>query len=215
MITGSLWKYVPPAGPILSLTLIGLLLLSGLLYYRAVKIQRFLEPALAITQPRNEFAASINRKFEQQFGTEPVTGLKVRMSSLVVEKSLVFSEDGVLNPSGRVVLKKLARIFLSLLEDNATRPDISLVLINARFPAGGAGKPNAPERMKVQRMVGLMQDALFQAEPELGRTYGPYFAAAALPAHPRERAGEILEFRIIPSELLHIEVLRKLQKYAD
>jgi hypothetical protein len=36
----SLGKFIPPAGPLLSLLLIGLVLLSALLYYRAIKIQR-------------------------------------------------------------------------------------------------------------------------------------------------------------------------------
>src|SRR5512143_2212095 len=58
---GSLWKYAPPPGPVISLLLIGLVLLSSLLYYRSVKIQRFLEPALALSQPRNEFAKHIRQ----------------------------------------------------------------------------------------------------------------------------------------------------------
>ena len=64
----SLWKYVPPAGPVLSLLLIGLVVLSALLYYRAVKIQRFLEPALALSQPRNEFTKNISQNFQREIG---------------------------------------------------------------------------------------------------------------------------------------------------
>ncbi len=64
----TLLKYIPPAGPILNLTLIGLVLLSALLYYRAIKIQRFLEPALAISQPRNEFAKNVRLRFQKEFG---------------------------------------------------------------------------------------------------------------------------------------------------
>ena len=40
MSLSRLRKLVPPTGPVLSLTLVGLLLLSSLLYYKAVKAQR-------------------------------------------------------------------------------------------------------------------------------------------------------------------------------
>jgi hypothetical protein len=210
----SLWKYLPPAGPTLSLALIGLLLLSALLYYRAIKIQRFLEPALAISQPRNEFAQSVNLIFQKEFGAESIPGIKVRTSSIAITKSLLFSEKGALRATARIVLKKLASTFLSLLEDDHTRPNISLVLINARFPADRSRRSNGAERLRAQRMVGLIQDSLFEEEPKLGRRYGAYFVAAAQPAHPNDGNIGLIELRIVPSELLHIEVLQRLMKYA-
>jgi hypothetical protein len=208
------WKYVPPAGPILSLTLIGLVLLSALLYYRAVKIQRFLEPALAISQPRNEFAKNIRLRFQKEFGEEAIKGLKVRTSSILMEKSVLFSKDGNLKASAEADLRKLARIFLSLMQDDHTRSDISLILIMGRFSSGGEWAMNVTERVKAQRIVGFIQDALFHEEPELGRRYSIYFVAATQPTNPHEGTSEVIEFRIISSELLHIEVLEKLEKYA-
>ncbi len=211
----SLWKYVPPAGPTLSLALIGLLLLSALLYYRAIKIQRFLEPALAISQPRNEFAQTINLVFQKEFGAESIPGIKVRTSSIAITKALLFSEKGALRaPAARIVLKKLAGTFLTLLEDDHTRPNISLVLINARFPADWSKRSNSAERLRAQRMVALIQDSLFEEEPKLGRRYGAYFVTAAQPARPNDGNIGLIELRIIPSELLHIEVLQRLMKYA-
>ncbi len=91
MKTKSFWKYVPSVGPVLSLLLIGLVLLSALLYYRAVKIQRFLEPALAISQPRNEFSKSIKLIFQQEFGAESIKGLRVKASSILIERSFLFA----------------------------------------------------------------------------------------------------------------------------
>lgn len=208
------WKYLPPVGPVLSLILIGLVLLSALLYYRAIKIQRYLEPALAMAQPRNEFAKNIKKTFEREFGAESIKGLKIGKSSIVMEPSLLFYKDGTLKPSARAELQKLSRFFLLIMEDTHTRSDISLVLIIARFPSFGAKEGAAAERIKVQRMVGLIQDALLQAEPELGRKYSTYFAATAQPTTPHELTSKEMEFRIIPSELLHIEVLQKLVKYA-
>jgi hypothetical protein len=210
----SLWKFVPPAGPVLSLLLIGLVLLSGLLYYRAVKIQRFLEPALALSQPRYEFSSSISRAFEREFGAKSVKGLKVRSTSIFIEKALLFSTNREVNAAAQVALKKLASIFLSLMEDEHTRSDISLVLIVARYPHHGVLEVDILERMKVQRMGGFIQDSLFLAEPQLGRKYGNYFSSSSLPANPQEGSHELIELRIVPSEFLHIEVLEKLEKYS-
>ena len=210
----SFWKYVPSVGPVLSLLLIGLVLLSALLYYRAVKIQRFLEPALAISQPRNEFSKNIKLIFQQEFGAESLKGFRVKGSSVLIERSFLFAEDGALKASAQADLKKLARIFLLLMEDDQTRSDISLVLIIGRFPSSGTWMMYAAERMKVQRMVGFLQDALFIAEPQLAIRYGTYFVAAAQPTNLNDVNRELLELRIIPSELLHIKVLEKLQKYA-
>ena len=213
----SLGKYLPPAGPVLSLTLIGLVLLSAFLYYRAVKIQRFLEPALAISQPRNEFTRSISQSFQKEFGAESIKGIKVRTSSILMEKSLLFSGAGVLNAGAREDVRKFARVFLSLMEDSHTRSDISLVLIIVRFPSYGplgSAPSNTAERAKAHRMTGSLQDALFFSEPELGRKYGAYFVAAAQPTNPHDVNRGLVEFRIVPSEFLHIEVLEKLEKYS-
>jgi hypothetical protein len=210
----SFWKYVPSVGPVLSLLLIGLVLLSALLYYRAVKIQRFLEPALAISQPRNEFSKNIKLIFQQEFGADSIKGIRIKASSVLIEKSFLFAGDGALKASAQADLNKLARIFLLLMEDDQTRSDISLVLIIGRFPSSGTWVTYAAERMKVQRMVGFLQDALFFAEPQLGIRHGTFFVAAAQPTNPNDGSRELIEFRIIPSELLHIKVLEKLQKYA-
>ena len=208
------WQYVPPLGPVLSLFLIGLVMLSAVLYYRAVKIQRFLEPALAISQPPNEFAKSISQRFEKEYGAKSKPGLKVKPSSILMEKSLLFSKDGTLKASAKTDLQKIARIFLSLMDDADTRSDISLVLIISRFPSYGARGVNFVEQMKAQQLVGALQNALFQLEPRLGIRYSNYFAGAARPTTPHEGNRDVVEFRIIPSEFLHIQVLEKLEKYS-
>ena len=211
----SLWRYAPPAGPVLSVLLIGLVLLSALLYYRAVRIQRFLEPALAISQPRYEFSKNFKMIFQKEFGAEQITGLKVRTSSILIEKSFLFSGDGVLKASAQNDLKKLSRIFLLLMDNEQTRSDISLVLIISRFPSSDTWMTYAAERAQSQRVAGFVQDALFFAESQLGTRYGTYFVAAAQPTNPQEKKSEVVEFRIVPSEFLHIEVLEKLEKYAN
>ncbi len=140
--------------------------------------------------------------------------MKIRSSSIFVDRSVLFEPDGILKKSAQADIHKLARIFLSLMKDDHTRADISLVLIISRYPSGAEWLANAAERMKAQRVIGFIQDALFHEEPELARMYSTYFVASAQPISPHERPSELVELRIIPSELLHIEVLEKLEKYA-
>jgi hypothetical protein len=211
----SWWRCLPPSGPVISLLLIGLVLLSALLYYRSVKIQRFLEPALALSQPRNEFAKRINGLFRQEFGDLSVSGLKVRRSSVQMQRSLIFQPDGKLKPEGKSILGKFARVFLALMKDERTRSEIDRVLIVSRFAHLKSPGANVPERMQEQLLVGFIQDALFLEEPELGRGYASYFISATGPLDARERVSDVVDFIIVPSESLHIEVLEKLEKYAN
>jgi hypothetical protein len=212
---GTLWKYMPPPGPILSLVLIGLVLLSSLLYYRSVKIQRFLEPALALSQPRNEFTKHIKQIIQNEFGAKSIKGLKVKTSSIVMETSLLFSPRGDLRTSAQADLQKLARVFLALMKDDHLRSEISLVLIIGYFPSSGAYEATVMEKIQVARMVEFIQDALFKLEPGLAKGYAPYFTAAERPMDPSEGNTGVVEFRIVPSEFLHIEVLEKLEKYSQ
>ena len=210
----TLWKYVPPAGPVLSLLLIGLVVLSALLYYRAVKIQRYLEPALALAQPRNEFSKNFGQNFQQEFGALQVRGILARTSSIIIDRSILFTANGALKPSSKVVIRKLSRLFLALLSDNRTRSNISIVLVSFHYSTDGPKPAVMEARKQAQQMVGLLQDSLYDAAPELASIYKPYFAAMVHPEHLRGGVSGVIELRIIPSELVHIEVLQKLMKYA-
>ncbi len=208
------WKYVPPAGPVLSLLLIGLVVLSALLYYRAVKIQRYLEPALALSQPRNEFARNLSQNFQQEFGALQIKGLQVRSSSILINGSVLFSADGVLKPSSQNITRKLSSLFLSLLSDARTRSNISIVLVSIHYPADGPKHATIALRTQAQQMVALLEDSLYEAEPELEQKFKAYFAATVHPEHILRGERGVVELRIIPSELLHIEVYQKFMKYA-
>jgi len=211
----SWWRYLPPPGPVISLLLIGLVLLSALLYYRSVKIQRFLEPALALSQPRNEFTKRINELFRQEFGDRSVSGLNVRRSSIQMQRSLIFQPDGKLQPKGKSILGKLAKVFLALMKDERTRSEIDRILIVSRFAHRESPGANVPWRMQEYLLVGFIQDALFLEVPELGRGYASYFISATGPLDAHEGATEVVDFIIVPSEFLHIEVLEMLEKYAN
>ena len=157
----SIWNFLPPAGPILSIGLIGLVLLSGLLYYRAVKIQRFLEPALAFSQPRNEYSKRIAGLFQKEFGKNPINGLEYKMGVIHLRPTLLLSPDGRLSADGLAILKKLGIIFVSLMRDEKARSEISLILISARVPASPPLQA-AGLRMRSHMMAGFIQDGLFQ-----------------------------------------------------
>ncbi len=214
MTDKSLWRYAPPAGPVLNLLLVGLVILSALTYYRAIKIQRFLEPALALSQPRNEFAKNINQTFQKEFGTDSMQGIKVRSSSILLDRSLLFDGNGMVKASAKADLDKLAHIFLSLMKDPNTRSNISLILIIAHYPSTDLHEATAVERMKAQLVTDFIQDAMAQGEPELKAWYPAFFVSAAQPANPQGGNINIVEFRIVPSEFLHIKVLEKLEKYS-
>ena len=207
-------KFILPPGPILILTLIGLLLLSALLYYRAIKIQRFLEPALAITQPRITFSKNINNLLLREFGKEESEGIKFKAGSIFVEQSLLIS--GVRNIKGEdtVVLKKLGRVFMDAFSDPDIRDNISLILVIARPPLSPEKISNKELRYQIQNRTGLILNSIYKVAPGLESNYGRYFAATALPVGRAVKETEWIEFRIIPTEKLHIEVLQSLEKYA-
>lgn len=209
-------KFILPLGPLLSLTLIGILVLSALLYYRSVKIQRFLEPALAISQPRMKFTQNINSLLTKEFGTEQIKGLRFRTGAILVEPSLLLSNIHPAKGSEPLILKKLTSVFLTALNDPEIRDNISLILVSTRLPLSTDKKRNKEMRAKMEERAGLILSSLFALEPQLEETYGAYFAATALSVGVGAGAQETgwIEFRIVPTERLHIEVLRRLGKYA-
>ena len=217
MKSDAIKKLIPPLGPLFSLTLVGLLLLSAILYYRAVKIQRFLEPALAISEPRMKFNQNIRGLLAREFSPGQIKGIKFRAGTILVDESLIFerahSKGGSTEP---VVLKKLSRFFLSALDNPEIRENISLILIIVRFPLGKDMILNRQARFAVQDSTVLLLNSLFTAEPRLEKDYTIFFTATAIPAiEPPGEGGSAVEFRIIPTERLHIDILDRLHKYAD
>ncbi len=208
----SIRKFISPPGPILSLALIGLLLLSAVLYYRAINIQRFMEPALAISQPRIEFAENIRRLILKEFGTKKIEGIKFTIGSILVEESLLSGSGNDIEKS--VILNKLSRVFLSALEDPNIRAHIDLILVSKRLPLGSDTKLNEKMRAQIQQGSELILRSMYKAEPQLEMDYGTYFAATAMPVNALEKETNWVEFRIIPSELVHVELLQRLHKYV-
>jgi hypothetical protein len=206
-------KFIMPPGPILSMTLIGILLLSALLYYRAIKIQRFLEPALAVSEPRVKFNQDINMLLMKEFGTTG-KGIKFRKGSILIDQSFLFSTADRADGSHSLILQKLSRFFLSVLGDQDIRARISLILVSTNLPFTADTKLNKELRFQVQGRTSLILNSLYAVEPELEKKYGKYFAVTAIPVGASVGETNSIEFRLIPTERLHIEVLERLEKYS-
>lgn len=199
-------KLFIPVGPIILISLIGILLLSSLLYYRSIKVQRFLEPALALSEPRLKFIQNINNIVLKEFSSEEMNKLKVKSSSLIVDRSLLFSDDGKIKSK---TVRKFATVFLKALSDQEIRKYISLILIGIKLPADSKKHPEAYITSKE------MMDLLFKYEPVLKKEYGNYFSPSMMWLDKKKDNIISVEFKIVPSEQLHIDVLQKLIKYAE
>jgi len=206
-------KIVISTGPILGLTLIGILVLSALLYYRAVKIQRFLEPALAATEPLIKFNQKINGLIIKEFGTN-ARGIIFRRGSIFVDRSVLFATPHQEKGSKPIMLDKLSKVFLSALSSPDISSNISLILISINMPLTSDSNLNKELRFEVQKMTAYILSSLYSAEPVLEKKYGKYFAVTAISAGAPVKDPNLIEFRMIPSEKLHINVLQRLEQYS-
>jgi hypothetical protein len=213
MTKASIKKFILPPGPILSLTLIGLVILGALLYYQAVKIQRFLEPALAVSQPKMRFTQNITNLLSKEFGEKEIRGVKFRAGSILVERTSFMQGGHYTKGFEPEILTKLSHVFLSALANEDLREHISLVMVGIRFPLGPSAELNRMLSLQTQQQAWLLLNSLYAVEPRLESEYGTYFVAAALPVKGAIQENDWIEFRIVPSDRLHIEVLQKFEKY--
>ena len=202
-----------PTGPILSMILIGLLLLSALLYYQSVKIQRFLEPALAISEPRMKFNQDIYNLLIKEFGTT-AKWITYKSGSIFIEPSLLYSTAHGIKNYHPLVLKKLSRVFFSALSELDIRSRISLILISINFRHTKDTKLNHELRLQIQERAALILNLLYAAEPELENKFGESFAVTAMPSSATGEKSTWVEFRMVPTERLHIDVLERLEEYS-
>jgi hypothetical protein len=209
-------EFLLPPGPIMSLTLIGIMFLSGLLYYRAIKVQRFLEPALAISQPRSEFTDAVNLFLKNEFEPAGLKGVRMIMGTIVVDPAVFLDEGrGRTNGAASPMVKRLGRVLVAALNNDYLRSHVDLVLVVARYPMEPDEGANRQMKLRMRERSEMVLDSLFRVEPLLGERYASYFAATAMAADPAKGGADRIEFRIIPSERLHIEVLQRLKKYVD
>jgi hypothetical protein len=207
----ALRRLVPPLELVLALSLMGLMLLGSLLYYRAVRFQRYTEPALAMSQPRFIFTQNINRLLMSEFGGEDEKRVRLIGDSIFVEISLL--TEGAHSPDETPALTKLARVFLSVMKDPETRSHIDLILVSTIVPITPDPEFNKQKRKEMRDRAGLVLNSLYNEEPEIEMNYSKYFAASVISADVPEYQSDWIEFRVVPSQQLHVEVIQRLQKY--
>ena len=205
-------NFILPPGPILVLILIGLMFSSALLYYKAVRAQRYLEPSLSIAQPRIDFIQDISRLLVKEFGTEDIKGIILASNSIFVDGSLIFSDPVHRKAIDSLFIKKLSRVFLSMLQDQDMRFQFNLILVSTRFNVSPSMDMTRKKRTKRQHIAESILDSLYQVEPDLSKHVAT-FTATTIPVQPNQQDNWV-EFRIVPSEHLHIELMKSLDKYS-
>ena len=151
-----------PSGPLLSLALIGLMLLSGLLYYRAIRVQRFLEPALALTQPRIEFDKRVVELLDAELNPDDYGDVRYSLNSILVREQALTTDT-----KAPRVMKALGKVFIGILGDSELRGQISVVLVSTKAELTGDMGYNKITRSKRQDNAEEILSALYAAAPLL------------------------------------------------
>lgn len=210
-----LLRYALPPGPILILTLLGVLMLSALLYYRSVKIQRFLEPALALSEPRTDFSATVQDYLAKEFSGADLKGIRFEWGSIIIDEALIFNDRQKISVKALLSLKKLGDVFRNVLSDRKTKAYIDLIIVADDFPILADDNATERARMEAHYKADLVLDTLLMVNPSLKKESMKYFASAALPSLHDTQGRPEIEFRFISSEQIHIQALQSLRKYAE
>lgn len=199
-----------PAEPVIILTLIGLMLTGAVLYYRSANLQRFLEPALAVLEPRTRLASRLGDLASEELGIEYAQKLVVRSSSIMVHKSL-FTSDAHHNVP--VVIRRLSKMMLRLFEDPWMAANVEMIMVKTSVPINIPTEDRANALAKMRKQSEAVLNAILGTDPLLAAGYSDKFAATTVYSRNNEKA-DWVTMDIIPSERLHVEVLERLGKYA-
>lgn len=198
-----------PTEPLVFALLIGLLLGGSVLYYRAVRFQRFVEPTLAMLQPRITFADNIRRMLLSELDSKTLEGMELIGTTIRVRNSLIADSNAQSS-----ILRRLGHVFDKMLRDPSMKSNIQMILIKAYAPVGDSVHINLMNRVARQERAYMVLEGMFRVTPELEKEFPNYFSATAVSSFKQTAEQEWVEFDIIPSERIHIEVLQRLEKYA-
>jgi hypothetical protein len=208
-------RFWPSFGGVMLFVLMGLLVLSALLYYKAVKIQRFSEPALALSQPRMEFGQRVIGLFATHFEARGISGIRFTTDSIYIDESLLLLVSPISDATPPPVIRELSKTLLEILENPEIRSYIDFILISSiRLVPPGRSLSGA-ERQILQNNSEFILKSLFLVEPKLEKQYSSYFAATVKSSRKSNQENNTIEFRFVPTERLHIDFLSRLQKYAE
>jgi len=196
--------------PIIMLTLIGLMLTGALLYYRAVNLQRFLEPALAVLEPRTRLASRLGHLASEEFGVDYASKVVVRSSRIMVHKSLFSSNEYHIMP---LVISPLTRVMHRMFEDPWMAANVELIMVKTSVPLSISPEDRKEALARMRQQSETVLNAILGTDPYLASGYSDKFAATAVFSRSNDSADWVI-MDIIPSERLHIEVLERLGKYA-
>ncbi len=202
-----------PVDQILGITLIGLILLSALIYYKSVKAQRYLEPSLAVSEPRVAFTQKISDHISKEFGSRKNTGVVFTANSILVDDRQVFADPYNKESVKPDFVRKLGNILMAILDDVQMRPQFELILVSTRLPISPHLILNKQKQIEKQNNVELLLNSLYTSAPELKNTYALYFTSSVIPVRP-DQSENWIEFRFLPSEHLHIDMIKSLRKYS-
>jgi hypothetical protein len=199
----------------MTFALMGLLLLSALLYYRAVKIQRYAEPALALMQPRMEFGRKISKLFADHFKERGISGIRFTSDAIYIDESLLLVHAPVNKALSSPIVRELGKTFLALLDDPELRSYVDFILISSVRSLLPGERLAGRERHLLQNNSDFVLKSLYLVEPDLELRFGSYFATTVRTPVNASGKQKMIEFSFIPSERLHIDFLTKLMKYAE
>lgn len=199
-----------PAEPVVILSLIGLMLIGSILYYRASNLQRFLEPALAVLEPRTILSSRLNKLASEELGPEYSKSVVVRSSGLMLHKSL-FSKPQYHDIP--VFIKKLSDLMRKLFDDPWMASNVEMIMIRSSVPLDMPSELREETRQQMMHRSEALLNAMLDTNAELAGRYSDKFAATVVLNRKAEEA-DWIALDIIPSERLHIEVLERLSKYA-
>ena len=183
---------------------------SPMIPSRAVRVQRFLEPALALTQPRIEFDSKVIGMLDTELNPDDYGDVKYLLNSILVRERAITTA-----PKSPRVIGAIGRVFTGILEEPELRGQISVVLVSTKAGLTNDLAYNKATREARQDDAEKILSSLYAAAPVLEREYLGYFEATAKPiAKGRLDAGWV-SFRLVPSSKLHVEVLQKLNKYVQ
>jgi CMP-2-keto-3-deoxyoctulosonic acid synthetase len=104
-------------------------------------------------------------------------------------------------------------VLLAVLNDEQLRSQFDLILVSARLPLSPHVILNKQKQIEKQNNVELVLNSLYDITPEFKNNYALYFTSSVIPVRPDENENWI-EFRFLPTEHLHIDVIKSLKKYT-
>ena len=103
-----------PIELVVGTTLIGMILVGAVMYSNSVRFQRFIEPMLAVLQPRSEFSGRFGSMIMSEFDDLNLSEINLHGNILRVRRSFLMANGG--HKEGFANYERLGRVFKSLFD---------------------------------------------------------------------------------------------------